>query len=892
MAVKNYVSNDISIKTINSDSSELKETIKSSDSYSALMSKGSSYSTSPEILDISVDSAQTLEDFKKEIEVQNKKTAATFGEELKNIFSDMPSKLSEVVSFWKNSFSNIDKMTSNLVTILKRTGATVSKAAISGVEGILKTGENLVDASAVVLGTIKSIPALIKDIKNISKANFTFENFRNNLKNTKAFVQKDYVGDLFDSFYENNSIGKALDENAYFSDTTRDIGKAVGEAIGTVGLTLGTFGLGSGVVTARQLGTIASISGFGGGVETAWNNDLNTIDGIKYGLFKGALDGLCFYLGSKITGIQLFKPKEKIVDGVATKVLSSPKKFVNSAIRVGLHSANGAARGLLTPILDLIGQKDDITILESVDSPPPAYQGPIQRYQKAFQEHGGWNSVLTGAILAGGLSTVGELTGATSLFKVDKKKFLSPLLVLPTLVIPSVPDNNIDNGDDDDDDSGNNIPKPQPELVPVHDIDIAVSPDAEEEENSLHVPAPVPVPIPVGSLVPLSNEEIMRMISEEIQKMMTITHPSYLTNGVEEFPTTAYPTVIPLSNEEILEIVLGKIQEAISVANPSYLTNQTEESTPVANQTLVPLSNEAIMNIISETVQELMVVNNPSYLSTSVPEVTPISTSVSNEMIIQIFLYEFQHQYPLLNSSWLTNIQTEVETSTNEEIIQMILKKFKEQYPSLDSSWIINLQSEILPLPSVAPIPTATELAHLVTNSDISTTIETEIPVSNSFNIITVNQQIDLLAKVYAQENIHSGYPVYTTFEDAIQAYIPICGSRAAAIQYLEEGIASGSLGIEIVYGEHGHYSTSDELVEHYLGEGATLNPIKSDLPVDQYIEILEKTLQSSSGSTDISSIDIDYETFQKRMLAAGYSSFIISTLYILWKYGSLVLLI
>lgn len=107
-------------------------------------------------------------------------------------------------------------------------GATVAKEAISAVEGVLVAGESVVDStvtgaqivSGILYDSLQAVGGVITGNKWHSVTKESLENLNNN---------PDVVKNAFDNFYENNKVGKWIDDNSITG--SKSIGKVIGEAV-------------------------------------------------------------------------------------------------------------------------------------------------------------------------------------------------------------------------------------------------------------------------------------------------------------------------------------------------------------------------------------------------------------------------------------------------------------------------------------------------------------------------------------------------------------------------------------------------------------------------------------------------------------------------------------
>lgn len=304
----------------------------------------------------------------------------------------------EVLSFTETgaTVSGIDK--TKVVDFIKdyfefkgRVAATGAVFVLSLVEGVGQFGEALVDTAATLEAVVESPFAWAAD--KIAGLFGYDTHFVDNLwKDTKAFVAEEHVKGWFDSFYENTEVGQKLANDAYYFEQVRGIGNGVGYVGGVVALTVLTCGTGTAAMGAtggaaigmsEGMGIIGAAGGFGKGTQKAWSEGASTTEGLTYGLGTAAWEGTQFYLGGKIGEFG------GLGDQMAVKMFGeNAPKLAGSASRITLDMLDGGVEGVVQPGLDSI-YKDGT-------------------YKELFEQNGGWKSVGIQALMAGGMSTVGE----------------------------------------------------------------------------------------------------------------------------------------------------------------------------------------------------------------------------------------------------------------------------------------------------------------------------------------------------------------------------------------------------------------------------------------------------------------------------------------------------
>lgn len=290
--------------------------------------------------------------------------------------------------------NNIVGTAAKVGEVLVRTGATIGTATYGLVEGVTSFGEALLDFGAILVTGAASIGSGLYDGCNAIACKITGNKYESETvkmwDRTKAFVATDYTSKAFDSFYDNTLVGQTLKNNAYGFDVTRNISKGVGYTAGVVALSIATAGAGGAVVgggttistagmSAVQTGAaitthmagIGAAAGMGRGTGEAWHNGASTLGGLAYGGATGAWEGLQFYAGGKIAGLNPFA-----------------SKGANALTRIGLDTVDSAAEGVTQPLLESI------------------YNG--KSFQENFEAAGGVGNIAMQGAIGGIMSTGGE----------------------------------------------------------------------------------------------------------------------------------------------------------------------------------------------------------------------------------------------------------------------------------------------------------------------------------------------------------------------------------------------------------------------------------------------------------------------------------------------------
>ena len=326
-----------------------------------------------------------------------------------------------------------------VLNVLKSVAATLSTVVVSLIEGVLQFIEAIVDLIILVGAVIATVEVTIWiDSIGYILSNFTgkkYESFTAYVWNEiKAVVAKKFVVGWLDDFYENTDIGKEISERALGFDTVRSIFSGIGYVAGIVVLTIATAGAGTaGVaigegsgaaiaaasstasaaastasISATQLAVTAAAAGTGKGTQDAWAAGADTVEGLLSGILTGLWEGLQFYVGGKISTLNMAETKvgSKVLESVGTSGLKT--KLLNSFSRVALDSADGGVEGLVKPAIESIykdGYYDEsgnyVEFLET--------ENFFDRYNEIFEDNGGWSSVLTQAVIGGASSLIGEL---------------------------------------------------------------------------------------------------------------------------------------------------------------------------------------------------------------------------------------------------------------------------------------------------------------------------------------------------------------------------------------------------------------------------------------------------------------------------------------------------
>ena len=345
-------------------------------------------------------------------------TACDIGEGINSIVDKIDTGWNDIKDHWDQNIAPlVIEGGEQIGTILERTGATIGTTVTSVVEGVLGVGESLIDF-LVLAGTtgataITGIIDLGQALGGLLTGNDWDSLTKQLWEQTKDFVSIEGVKTAFDDMYENTEYGKWLKENAYGFDTVRGIGNGVGYTAGIVGLSILTFGgagsiLGGEVaISSTQLAATAGGIGLSKGTESSWADGAGILEGLAYGGASGVWEGIQYFLGAKIGGLNLFGEGGKFLTNLGAEEIKT--KIINSLGRVVLDGADGGIEGFIQPMLGSI-YKDG-------------------NYSELFNEYGGWQNVLTQAAVGSIMSSIGEgLPGMKDIIKKEEATVTLDLL--------------------------------------------------------------------------------------------------------------------------------------------------------------------------------------------------------------------------------------------------------------------------------------------------------------------------------------------------------------------------------------------------------------------------------------------------------------------------------
>lgn len=349
-------------------------------------------------------------------------------------------------------------------------GASVANVVTGFIKGLCQFVESLVDV-VVILGTaIGSIGTGIYDGISylVSLANGTSDEWESVTGamwgNVMGFVAEDHVGNAFADFYKNNVVGQWLDEHAIdvckSDGIVTNIFSGLGYVTGEVLLTIATLGVGTAVSAgattlsfATTSAVVAGTSAFGKYTQEAWGNARDSSwEGIERSYQKGEIteeEYNTFTAIRSMTDEQWAEIEKDYKDGKISEeefeqikqIREMPedwKTFENGWKGLLYGVANGVWEGVQwyvggklagwtikggSQLASSTIRVGTDTIFNAVDTPFRAAMDTItygKTWDQAWEEQGGWQSVLTniGIGLVG--STGGEIFDGVKLNKASK----------------------------------------------------------------------------------------------------------------------------------------------------------------------------------------------------------------------------------------------------------------------------------------------------------------------------------------------------------------------------------------------------------------------------------------------------------------------------------------
>lgn len=227
--------------------------------------------------------------------------------------------------------------------------------------GVGNFGENIVDAGVTGATALASPFTFLYD--QFTGSNVTEEMW----ESSNAFVSEEHVNNAFEDFYTNNELGKSINENASEAMQFGNIGYNTAVGAGYLTATVASAGTLSQVSTLGMVGSGAAISGaagFGRGTSEALNDGATPQEALVAGGLTGLWEGGQWVFGAKIAG-----------NGLTTVALDAGSGAVDPLARSGIQTLYND-----------------------------------QGFIETFEQNGGVGGMVTNAAIAGGFSTLGEIS--------------------------------------------------------------------------------------------------------------------------------------------------------------------------------------------------------------------------------------------------------------------------------------------------------------------------------------------------------------------------------------------------------------------------------------------------------------------------------------------------
>ena len=337
----------------------------------------------------------------------------------------------------------------------KKVGASIANAVIGLVKGVVSLVESILDFALLLGSAASTINTGMLDIaKGIVTGNWDWTVTKKMWNRTRSVVSYEWTNKLAKSFY-NTSAGKTLDKYAYKPFKSDGMACQVTEGIGYIAgiivLTIATCGIGaaasggaavgatatsvsSSAIATLSVGSvsatistgsvvsagIAAAAGAGKNTSAAWNDGASTINGLLYGAAKGTYEGFEMGLGYTIGSL-------KIVQGTGLVAQS-----INTASHVALDTLDGASGAFIDPLLSMIyspnaKNTEEIMKLVNYDANGNKISNKTwddlsfsEKYNVLFKYKGGWNTVATQALMAGGMSFLSEIPDLKAAAKIGQ----------------------------------------------------------------------------------------------------------------------------------------------------------------------------------------------------------------------------------------------------------------------------------------------------------------------------------------------------------------------------------------------------------------------------------------------------------------------------------------
>lgn len=179
-----------------------------------------------------------------------------------------------------------------IFTAIGRTTASVVNVVISLLGGIANLAEHLFDAIVIISTAAASLGTGVYDFSQLISSKLSglitgnkkdWQSVTKQMWNgTMTFTSTQYVNNFGKNFYENNIIGKYLDELSFSifksNGTVSNVANGIGEIIGIIGLIVLTAGVGGAAVGAGA----GAGAGTGAAAGAAGTTSLSTIIGTAY----------------------------------------------------------------------------------------------------------------------------------------------------------------------------------------------------------------------------------------------------------------------------------------------------------------------------------------------------------------------------------------------------------------------------------------------------------------------------------------------------------------------------------------------------------------------------------------------------------------------------------
>ena len=337
----------------------------------------------------------------------------------------------------------------------KKVGASIANAVIGLVKGVVSLVESILDFALLLGSAASTVNTGIIDIaKGIVTGNWDWTATKKLWNGTRSVVSYEWTNKLAKSFY-NTSAGKTLDNYAYkpfkSDGMACQVTEGIGYIAGIVALTIATCGIGATIsggaaagataasVSSSAIATIsvgsvsatistgsvisagiAAAAGMGKNTSAAWNDGASTINGLLYGVAKGTYEGFEMGLGYTIGSL-------KIVQGTGLVAQS-----INTASHVALDTLDGASGAFVDPLLSMIyspnaKNTEEIMKLVNYDANGNKISNKTwddlsfgEKYNVLFKYKGGWNTVATQALMAGGMSFLSEIPDLKAAAKIGQ----------------------------------------------------------------------------------------------------------------------------------------------------------------------------------------------------------------------------------------------------------------------------------------------------------------------------------------------------------------------------------------------------------------------------------------------------------------------------------------